>query len=244
MLASAIKRRFLPLPILATSLLAVAILSGANLFGPGEARPNGVRGTRVIGLARELLLASPIMVGSLAPPVPAPLQSLEELATEGAWLPAWLPADVQAGPVATTHTTVAGDRVLRIEFQILRAGERRPVMIIQVDGPSENGLAYAPPPPAWLDRASYGVASVTQAKLPAEAAEDATALGGREVRRASYEPAAVNGHVAQAISLPSIEGPTLHGLLWQVGRTWLYVGGYLPADEIHAIAEGMAPGPP
>jgi hypothetical protein len=65
---------------------------------------------------------------------------------------------------------VAEDRVIRIEFQVLRAGESRSVMIIQVDGPSENGLVYAPPPPAWLDRASYGVASITRTKLPVEAA--------------------------------------------------------------------------
>lgn len=244
MRSSTIKCGLSPLPILAVSLLAIVVVNGVNLPGFTQIRPREIRGTRTIGLIGELLLASPIAVDALpAPPVPPPLLSLEDIAAEGAWLPTWLPADVEAGPVATTLTTAAGDRIIRLEFQVLRGGERRPVMIVQVDGPSESGLVYAPAPPAWLDQLNYGIASVARKKLKLGVEEGkgptpAPEREGDDIRQASYESTTINNHPAKAIIVPSDRG-MLYGVLWQVKGTWLYVGGYLPMEEIRAVAEGL-----
>ncbi len=174
-------------------------IPGATHVNPTKTEPNSVKGTRVTGPAGELLLASPFVVDRTDPPRPAPLRSLEEVGAEGAWLPGWLPAGIQSEPIASTWTTAAGDRVTRIEFQVTHSGQTRPVMIVQVDGPSEKGLTYASPTPAWLEQADHGVASVTRAKLPARPADDAATMGDRDVRLARYESATINGRPAEAI---------------------------------------------
>ena len=227
-------------------LLLLGILLGAVVpLGVTDLLPTGgqvvVTGAQTIGLVSEVLLLAPLRVRQTAPSAPPPLENLEdvtvELVADGVWLPGWLPPDVRAGPVVIRHVTVTGDQVIVIHFQVLRAGQVLPVMIVQLLSEAGRKLTYAsaPPDPA----AYYGVAG---AQPPVEGGRRGRATGGPQLRRASYWATAVGQNVAQGMVIPGADGtPTLHGLLWQVGTRSFYVGGYLPLNEVRKIARGLSP---
>lgn len=222
--------------------LVTALLGIAVPLGIGEIRDMGLRrpettSVRTVGIVNEVLLPSGLVTAASGPPRPAAIRALDEM--EGIQLPNWLPPDVQSAPVAQSRALVTGERVTWIRVQVMRSGETLPVVIIQLENASsDNRLKYAPAPrvPEELE---CGLAAMLTDEVYDGPIDDTRVTGSRDIQLASYGTTSIDGHRAETISIPPTDRPALHGILWQAGSTYFYVGGRLPPDEIRAIAEGL-----